>query len=60
MSPVTHGLLSWVIAQTPGIASRRDRALITIVRSASSPNCSSSRSSPDLNDDHFAFSRAFL
>ncbi len=30
MSPVTHGLLSWVIAQTPGIVTRRDRALITI------------------------------
>jgi membrane-bound metal-dependent hydrolase YbcI (DUF457 family) len=30
MSPVTHGLLSWVIAQTPGITSRRDRALITV------------------------------
>ncbi len=30
MSPVTHGLLSWVIAQTPGITTRRDRALITI------------------------------
>ena len=30
MSPVTHGLLSWVIAQTPGISTRRDRALITI------------------------------
>ena len=29
MSPVTHGLLSWVIAQTPGIESRRDRAFIT-------------------------------
>lgn len=30
MSPVTHGLLSWVVAQTPGISTRRDRALITI------------------------------
>jgi hypothetical protein len=30
MSPVTHGLLSWTLAQTPGIATRRDRALITI------------------------------
>jgi hypothetical protein len=30
MSPVTHGLLSWVMAQAPGIATRRDRALITI------------------------------
>ena len=30
MSPVTHGLLSWALAQTPGIATRRDRALITL------------------------------
>lgn len=30
MSPVTHGLFGWVLAQTPGIATRRDRALITI------------------------------
>ncbi len=30
MSPVTHGLLSWVLAQTPGITNRRDRALITL------------------------------
>lgn len=30
MSPVTHGLLGWAIAQVPGITSRRDRALITV------------------------------
>lgn len=30
MSPITHLMLSWLVAEIPGNLSRRDRTLITL------------------------------